>query len=90
MSVYYKYVIDVSRLVVLSYVDDCVYWYTYAELGKWFLETLGKRFHVNIPGYTHWFTSIRRSQLKDHYMSVDQAIYDTYFFEKYQDNATIK
>ena len=28
MSVYYKYVTDSSRLVMLSYVDDCVYWYT--------------------------------------------------------------
>ena len=29
MYVYYKYVIDVSRLVMLSYIDGCVYWYTY-------------------------------------------------------------
>ena len=29
MSVYYKYAQDGSKLVVLSYVDDCVYWYTY-------------------------------------------------------------
>ena len=29
MSVYYKYAQDDSKLVVLSYVDDCVYWYTY-------------------------------------------------------------
>ena len=28
MYVYYKYTPDGSRLVVLSYVDDCVYWYT--------------------------------------------------------------
>ena len=25
--VYYKYVRDGSKLVVLSYFDDCVYWY---------------------------------------------------------------
>ena len=30
-----------STLVVLYYVDDCVYWYTYEELGKWFVDTLG-------------------------------------------------
>ena len=33
MSVNYKYAPDGSKLVVLSYVDECVYWYTYEELG---------------------------------------------------------
>ena len=27
MSIYYKYEPDVSKLVVLYYVDACVYWY---------------------------------------------------------------
>ena len=30
------------------------------------------------------------SQLKDHYISVDQDSHATYFFAKYQDNSTIK
>ena len=29
ISIYYKYAPDGSKLVFLSYVDDCVYWYTY-------------------------------------------------------------
>ena len=33
MSIYYTYAPDESKLVVLSYVDDCVYWYTSEELG---------------------------------------------------------
>ena len=28
MSIYYKYAPDGSKIVVLSYDDDCVYWYT--------------------------------------------------------------
>ena len=32
MSIYYKYAPDGSKIVVLSYVDDCVYWFLY--LGK--------------------------------------------------------
>ena len=28
MSTYYKYAPYGSKIVVLSYVDDCVYWYT--------------------------------------------------------------
>ena len=47
MSIYYKYAPDGSKMVVLSYVDYCVYWYTNEYIGKWFVETLGKRFHVN-------------------------------------------
>ena len=27
ISIHYKYAPDGSKLVVLSYVDDCVYWY---------------------------------------------------------------
>ena len=57
MSINYKFEPDGSKLVVLSYVGDCVYWYTYEELGHCFLDTLGKRFRVNFLGYTHWFMS---------------------------------
>ena len=34
MYIYYKYVLDGSKLVVLYYVYDCVYWYKFEELGK--------------------------------------------------------
>ena len=33
MSIYYKYALDGSKIVVLYYVDDCVYWYTNEDLG---------------------------------------------------------
>ena len=85
MYIYYKYVPYGSTLVVLSYIDDIVYWYTYEELGKWFVDTPGKRFHMNFLGYAHWFMSIRISQRKDHYISVDQARYDTSIVAKYLD-----
>ena len=55
MSIYYNYAPDGSKIVVLSYVGDCVYWYTNEDIGKWFVDTLGKRFHVNFLGYAHWF-----------------------------------
>ena len=59
ISVYYKYFPDISKLVVLSYVDDFVYCYTYEELGKLFVDTLGNIFHVKFLGYLHWYMSIR-------------------------------
>ena len=40
MSIYYKYAPDGSKFFVLSYVDDCVYWYTNEDLGKRFVDTL--------------------------------------------------
>ena len=55
MSIYYKYAPDGSKIVVLSYVDDCVYWYTNEYLGKWFVDTLGKILHVKLFGYSYWF-----------------------------------
>ena len=77
-------------MVVLSYVDDCVYWYTNEDLRIWFVDTLGKRFHVKFLGYAHWFMSIKISQLKDHSISVGQARYATSIVAKYLDNSTFK
>ena len=77
MSIYYKYAPDGSKIVVLYFFDDSIYWYTNEDLGKWFVETLGKRFHVNFLGFSHWFMSIIISQLKYHSISVEQARYAT-------------
>ena len=90
ISIYYKYAPDGSKIVVLSYVNDCVYWYTNEYLGKWFVDTLGKIIHVNLLGFAHWFMSIRISQLKDHSISLDQARYATSIVAKYLDTATVK
>ena len=90
MSIYYKYAPDGSNIVVLSYVDDCVYVYTNEDLGKGFVDTLGKIFQVNFLGFAHWFMSIRISQLKDHYIYVDQARYVTSIVAKYLETATVK
>ena len=38
MSINYKYEPDGSKIVVLSYIDDCVYWYANEYLGKWFVD----------------------------------------------------
>ena len=34
MYIYYKYAPDGSKIFVLSYVDDCVYWYINGDLVK--------------------------------------------------------
>ena len=90
MYIYYKYALDGTKNVGLSYVDDCVYRYTYESLGKWLVETIGKIFYVILLGYGHWFMSTRISQIKDHYISVDQSRYNTSILAKYLDTATVK
>ena len=90
MYIYYKYALDGSKLVVLYCVDDCVYLYTYEDLGKWFVDTLGNIFHMKLIEYAHWFMSIRILQLKYHSISMDKARYATYVVENYLDTATIK
>ena len=87
MSIYYKYAPYVSKCFVLYYVDECVYWYTSKALGKWFVDTLGKISHANFLRYAHWFMSIIISQIKDHSISVDQAVYATSIVEEYLDTA---
>ena len=54
------------------------------------MDTLGKRFHLNYLEYAYWFMSIRISRMKDHSISVDQAIYATSIVAKYLDTSTVK
>ena len=90
MYIYYKYAPDGSKMVVLFYVDDCVYWYTNEDLGIWFVDTLGKRFRLKFLGYAHWFMSIRIYDIRDSSISVYQARYATSIFANYFDTATVK
>ena len=55
ISIHYNYSPYGTIIYVLSYVDNCVYWYTPEALVKWFVDTLGKKFHVNFLGFSHWF-----------------------------------
>ena len=75
---------------VLSHADDCVYWYTYEALGKWFMYTLGKRSRVNFLVYAHWFMSISILHMKGHSISVYQDIYTTSVVAEYMYTATVK
>ena len=90
MYIYYKYAPYGTNIFVLSYFDDYVHWYTSKPLGKWFVDNLGKIFHVNFFGYSLWFMSIIISQMKDHSISVDQARYYTSIVAKYLDTDTVK
>ena len=47
------------------------------------MDKLGKIFYMKFLRYSHWFMSIRISQLKDHYMSVYQDRYAASVVEKH-------
>ena len=89
ITIYYKYAPDGGGGLV-SYIDECVYWYTPEALVKYYVENIGKRFHVNFLRYAHWFMSIRIFQMKDYYISVYQDRYTTYRADNYLDTATVK
>ena len=55
ISIYCKYAPDGTNVFVLYYVYDCFYWYTSQAVGKWFMDAIGKRFHLNLLAYAHWF-----------------------------------
>ena len=40
MSIYYKYAPDGTTIIVLFYVDDCIYSYTSEALVKWSVDNL--------------------------------------------------
>ena len=90
MAIYFKYAPYRKNIVVSSYADDCVYWYTSEAIGKWFVYTLGNILPVEFLLFENWFMSIRILQLKDHYISVDQDIYATSVVSKYIDTAIFK
>ena len=74
---------------VLYYIHDCVYWYISEALGNWFVDALVRICHVNFLGFSHWFMSIRISQLRYQLISVDQDRYATAVVAKYIDNTTV-
>ena len=53
-------------------------------------DTLRKIFHVKLLGYAHWFMSMKHSQMKDHFISVDQASYATSVVAENLDTVTVK
>ena len=90
MYIYHKYAPDGTKIVVLFYVYDYVYWYTSEALGKWFVDTLVKRFHVKSLEYALWFMLFGINQMKDPSIFIEQAIYATSIVAKYLDSTTVK
>ena len=71
---------DGSKIVVLCYVDDCVYWYANEDLVKWFVDTLEKRFHAQtLVDQARYATSIVAKYLYTATVKVSTKFYKTTF-----------
>ena len=88
MSLYYKFK-NGECLVILSYVDNCCWWSSLESIGKWFVEELGKYYHVNFLGYIHWFMLIQITQKPDYSIVIDQSRYCLAMVNKYLNNTTV-
>ena len=53
--IYYKYEPDGSKLVVLYYVDDCVYWYIKMVFGYYWKEVLCEIIRICTLVYVHYY-----------------------------------
>ena len=89
MSIYYRYS-SYGFFSFFNNVVDCVYWYKYEALVKWFVDTLEKRFNVKFLRFSHWLMFINISVIKGDYISVYPARYDTTVLDQYLDIATFK
>ena len=89
MYIYYKYAPNGKMLLYLKLMNF-LYWYTSEALGKWYVYTIVKIYHVNFLTFAHWFMSIRISQINYHSISVDQARYDTSTVAKYLNTSMVK
>ena len=54
------------------------------------MDALGKKFHLKLLVYAHWFMSIRIYHVMGHYISLDEARCDTSIVAKYLDTVTVK
>ena len=71
-------------------MDDCIYYYTSENLGRWFVDALGKRFNVTFLGHAHWLIIIRITQNVDVSVSADQSRYFLAIVNKYLSHAMVR
>jgi hypothetical protein len=66
---------DDSRIYLLNYVDDMLYYGTNNAGTKCFEELLSKRFNVEFMGQAHWYLATHINQLSNYDIELDQSRY---------------
>ena len=78
---------DGTKLFLLNYVDDMLYYGTNPSRVQEFEEQLGKRFHLELLGQAHWYLGTRIQQLANHDIELDQSRYCLSIVKRYLDTA---
>jgi hypothetical protein len=66
---------DGSKLFLLNYVDDMLYYGTSLSKLQDFEKQLGERFQLELLGNAHWYLGSRINQLKNFDIELDQSRY---------------
>jgi hypothetical protein len=78
---------DGSKLYILNYVDDMLYYGESTTHIKEFEQQLGKRFKLELLGQAHWYLGTRIHQLANFDIELDQNRYCASIVKKYLDQA---
>jgi hypothetical protein len=81
---------DGSKVHLLNYVDDMLYYGTSKSRIKQFEELLTQRFNVELMGQAHWYLATRINQLSNYDIELDQSRYCKSIVKKCLDTAGCK
>lgn len=79
-----------SRMYLLNYIDDMLYYGTTEAIVKQFKEQLQQRFNVEFLGQAHWYLATRINQLSNFDIEIDQSRYCMAIIKKYLETAGAK
>jgi hypothetical protein len=63
---------DCTLIIVIVYIDDCLYFSTSDTAREMFQNQLVDRFNVELQGIAHWYLSARIHQYKEFNGKMDQ------------------
>ena len=70
-------------LYLIVYIDDSLYFGSSPEIEKLFEENLGKRFKLDLQGWSHWFLGTRLYREQDGSYLLDQENYIKHILNRY-------
>ena len=76
---------DGSKIYLLDYVDDCLYYGTSEASLKIFEKEISARFDLTLMGQAHWYLSTRIQQAENFDITVDQSRYCLSIIRRYLD-----
>ncbi len=85
--IFFKEFPDGSKIYILNYVDDILYYGTCPAKVQEFEQQLSNRFNLELLGQAHWYLGTRIHQLANYNIEVDQSRYCPAIVKKYLDTA---